>query len=96
MSSSSPFGFMVFHSNRMEGLLELLLTYVTRATAVAFTKRNHSGAKQWHEALVNAVIGQHLSLGYLVQPHAWNCPQASYGISTVKSWVPTDCPHACP
>ena len=28
MSSSSPFGFMVFHSNRMEGLLELLLTYV--------------------------------------------------------------------
>jgi hypothetical protein len=38
MTASSPSGFMVFHSNRMEGLRELLLSYVKERPPLAFAK----------------------------------------------------------
>ncbi len=97
MTSPLPSGFMVFHSNRMEGLLELLLTYVKDRPLAPLQSETilvqSNGMKHWltlslaHTSALGICAATRMELP---SSQLWQIYRAVLGAARLPSRMPLD------
>jgi hypothetical protein len=86
-------GFMVLHSNQLEGLRELAVEFIRNNPLPVLAPGSVAGAKQWHEALARNGFSQRPR--YLRGDAGGIAIAQTFGKSTVQCWAHIECLHIC-